>query len=160
MMNAGAFGSEIFDYVQTIECYDGKIVTLTRDQMTPGYRKSPEVLNNKIIAKVVMKVKNLAETDIQLQKEYGEKRQWQKQYRTAGSSFKNPEEDTPAGRLIQEALKTPINIGGAFVAKEHFNFICADKSASSSDIIALINHIKFVVEKKYNITLETEIILL
>jgi len=160
MMNVGAFGSEIFDYIQTLECYDGEIATLTRDQMIPGYRKAPEVLNNKIITKVVMKVKNLAETDIQLQKEYGEKRQWQKQYRSAGSAFKNPDKDTSAGKLIQDVFKTPINIGGAFVAKEHFNFICADKTATSSDVIALMNHIKFAVEKKYNITLETEIILL
>jgi len=160
MMNAGAFGSEIFDYIQSIEFYDGKIVTLTREQMTPDYRKAPEALKNKIVTKVVMKVKNLTEKDMCLQTAYREKRQWQKQYRTAGSAFKNPDKDTYAGKLIQKAFKTPINIGGAFVAKEHFNFICVDKSASSSDILALINHIKFAVEKKYNITLETEIILL
>jgi UDP-N-acetylmuramate--alanine ligase len=158
--NAGAFGSEIFDYIQEIELYDGKIVTLTRDKMTPGYRKTPEVLNNKIITKVVIKVKDLSDKDIQLQKSYRDKRQWQKQYRTAGSTFKNPDKDIYAWKLIQDVFKTPINIGGAFIASEHFNFICADKTASSSDIIALINHIKFAVEKKYNIILETEIILL
>ncbi len=160
MMNAGAFGREIFDYVQSIEFYDGKIGTLTRDKMVPNYRKAPEVLNNKIITKVVMKVKDLSERDIQLQKSYRDKRQWQKQYRTAGSAFKNPDKDRYAWKLIRNVFETPINIGGAFIAQEHFNFICADKTASSSDIIALVHHIKFFVEKKYNITLETEIILL
>jgi UDP-N-acetylmuramate--L-alanine ligase/UDP-N-acetylenolpyruvoylglucosamine reductase len=159
MMNAGAFGSEIFDYIDSTKYYDGEFGAINKDELTAGYRTAPEILKNKIVTSVILKLNKANENSIALQKEYSQKRRWQQQYRTAGSTFKNPEKNVYAGELIQNTL-VDISVGGAFVAKEHFNFICADKTATSSDILALINHIQFVVNKKYHITLDNEIILL
>ncbi|MDA3799532.1 MAG: UDP-N-acetylmuramate--L-alanine ligase [Kiritimatiellae bacterium] len=159
-MNAGAFGSEIFDYIMSVEYYDGSFAALNREHMKATYRKAPKALKNKIITRVVLKVKKTDSPSLAIQEQYRDKRKWQKQYRTAGSTFKNPAENVYAGELIQNTFINSVKIGGAFTAKEHFNFICTDKTASSSDVLALINWIKWSVEKKYNITLETEVILL
>ena len=160
IMNAGAFGSDFFDYIMSVEHYDGSFVTLNREHMKASYRKAPEALKNKIITRVVLKVKKNDSPNLVLQKQYRDKREWQKQYRTAGSTFKNPVGSVSAGELIQNTFNNSVRIGGASTAKEHFNFICTDKTASSSDVLALVNCIKSSVERKYNITLEPEVILL
>lgn len=158
-MNAGAFGSEIFDYIMSVEYFDGEFASLNRCHMKASYRKTPKNLENKIISRVVLKVhKNLF--DEELVKKYRDKRSWQKKYRTAGSTFKNPSADVSAGRLIDDAFRHPVRVGGAVTAQEHFNFICTDSSATASDVMALIKYIRMTVLKKYDITLETEVIML
>ena len=77
------------------------------------------------------------------------------EYPSAGSVFRNPENDF-AGRLIEELGYKGKNIGGAYVSDKHANFIINKDHATASDIIKLITEIKEKVKEKYNIDLIVE----
>ena len=77
------------------------------------------------------------------------------EYPSAGSVFRNPENDY-AGRLIEELGYKGKNIGGAYVSEKHANFIINKDHATASDIRNLINEIKEKVKEKYGIELIVE----
>ncbi|MCX8015441.1 MAG: UDP-N-acetylenolpyruvoylglucosamine reductase, partial [candidate division WOR-3 bacterium] len=75
---------------------------------------------------------------------------------SAGSVFKNPE-TVPAGKLIDDCNLKGLKIGDAYISDKHGNFIINRGNARFNDVYELIQIIKSVVEKKYNIILEEEI---
>ena len=77
------------------------------------------------------------------------------EYPSAGSVFRNPENDY-AGRLIEELGYKGKNIGGAYVSEKHANFIINKDHATASDIRNLINEIKEKLKEKYGIELIVE----
>lgn len=77
------------------------------------------------------------------------------EYPSAGSVFRNPENDF-AGRLIEEIGYKGKCIGGAKVSEKHANFIINNGNATGEDIKKLIGEIKNEVKKKYNIDLKVE----
>lgn len=81
------------------------------------------------------------------------------EYPSAGSVFRNPENDY-AGRLIESIGYKGFNINGACVSEKHANFIINKGGATSNDIKKLISEIQSKVKEKYNIDLilEQEII--
>jgi UDP-N-acetylmuramate dehydrogenase len=81
------------------------------------------------------------------------------EYRNAGSIFKNPNGDIPAGRIIDELGLKGMQIGNAKISEKHGNFIVNLGNAKASDIIALIDMIKTKVNKERGITLQTEVMI-
>ena len=77
------------------------------------------------------------------------------EYPSAGSVFRNPENDF-AGRLIEKLGYKGKNIGGAYVSEKHANFIINKNNATASDVRNLINEIKNKVKEKYGIELKIE----
>ena len=77
------------------------------------------------------------------------------EYPSAGSVFRNPENDF-AGRLIEELGYKGKNIGGAYVSEKHANFIINKNNATATDVRSLIKEIKEKVKEKYNIDLIVE----
>lgn len=77
------------------------------------------------------------------------------EYPSAGSVFRNPENDY-AGRLIEELGYKGKKIGGAMVSLKHANFIINVDHAKGSDIKKLILEIRDKVKEKYNIDLKIE----
>jgi UDP-N-acetylmuramate dehydrogenase len=75
----------------------------------------------------------------------------------AGSTFKRPEGHF-AGKLIEDAGLKGFSVGGAKVSEKHAGFVINTGSATSDDVIALINSIKETVLKKFGVMLEPEII--
>jgi UDP-N-acetylmuramate dehydrogenase len=78
------------------------------------------------------------------------------EYPSAGSVFRNPDLDHPAGKLIEDAGLKNTHINDAYVSDKHANFIVNMGKASSDDIINLINEVKKSVLKTYNIDLKLE----
>lgn len=74
----------------------------------------------------------------------------------AGCIFKNPR-GMSAGALIDRAGLKGKRVGGAYVSEKHANFILADKGATASDVLKLINVIRETVYKKNEVYLELEI---
>ena len=74
---------------------------------------------------------------------------------SAGSVFRNPEEDF-AARLIEEAGLKGTSIGGAQVSEKHANFIVNVGSATSNDIKNLIKLVKERVKEKFDVDLINE----
>lgn len=52
----------------------------------------------------------------------------------AGSVFRNPSKELPAGKLIEEASLKGTNIGGAEISLKHGNFII-NKDNATKDIV-------------------------
>lgn len=77
-------------------------------------------------------------------------------YGSAGCIFKNPR-GLSAGALIDRAGLKGRSVGGARVSERHANFILADKGATASDVLKLINIIREAVYKKNEVYLELEL---
>ena len=75
------------------------------------------------------------------------------EYPSAGSVFRNPENDF-AGRLIEQIGYKNKEINGAKVSEKHANFIINVGNAKGSDIAKLIYEIKDKVKKEYGIDLK------
>ncbi len=78
--------------------------------------------------------------------------------KTAGCTFKNPP-GASAGELIDRAGLKGMRVGGAFVSDVHANFIVNDGSATSSDVIKLVQLVARRVRDEFGVKLEPEIVL-
>ncbi|MGI6325339.1 MAG: UDP-N-acetylmuramate dehydrogenase [Bacilli bacterium] len=77
------------------------------------------------------------------------------EYPSAGSVFRNPENDF-AGHLIEECGLKGLKIGGAMVSAKHANFIINVGGATADDVRQLIEMVKDIVKEKYNVELKVE----
>ena len=164
--NAGAYLHEIMEYVDEIKVLDNEfnIITLKKNDITYGYRTTSLKEERKyIILEVTMTLENgnIEESRALVQDRL--KRRMESQpldYPSAGSVFRNPSKELPAGKIIEELGYKGKIVGGAEVSLKHANFIVNKDNAKASDIKELIDSIKKDVKEKYNIDLicEQEII--
>ncbi len=158
LMNAGAYGGEISDFIKKVEVLDGtEIKFLKKDECGFAYRKSN--LEGKIIlsAEFVLKTGDKEQAK-QRRKELILKRNQTQpvEIPNAGSIFKNPPNDF-AARLIEEAGLKGLSIGGAKISEKHSNFIVNFNNASAKDVIELMRIIRKTVHQKFGVLLEPEI---
>ena len=160
-MNAGAYKTDIGYIVSEVKVLspDLTIKTLYNKDLDFHYRssflqKNPDYIC--IEAKLILK-----QGDSKIIMEIINDRKQRRlltqplEYPSAGSVFRNPENDY-AGRLIEELGYKGKSLGGACVSEKHANFIINKKNASSADIRNLINEIKDKVKEKYGIELIVE----
>lgn len=76
--------------------------------------------------------------------------------RNAGCVFKNPRAMS-SGALIERAGLMGTRIGGAVISDRHANFILAEDSATSKDVLQLIDKVQETVNAKFDVDLELEI---
>lgn len=159
--NAGAYLSCIFDYLIDVTVLkNGKIETIKKADLKYGYRYT-EFKDNKdiIILKARLKLeKGSVQESLELIQDRRERRLKSQplNYPSAGSVFRNPSKESPAGKLIEEASLKGYRIGGAEVSKLHANFIINVDNAKACDIKELIKVIKDKVKEKDNIDLICE----
>ncbi len=158
LMNAGAYGGEISDYILTVEVlHDNDYKFLQKEDCGFAYRKSN--LEGKIIISAEFE---LPTGDKEKAKERRKELLLRRnetqpvEFPNAGSIFKNPSGDY-AGRLIEEAGLKGLVIGGAKVSEKHANFIINFNNASAKDVIALMKIIQEKVLEKFGVLLEPEI---
>ena len=161
-MNAGAYGWEFSDIIKCVEVYNldtNKIETLLKEELNFGYRSSYN-LERKIIISAILVANEgdpkLIRSKLKENIAYRKKTQPAAIY-NAGSVFKNTKEYS-AGQLIEESGLKGYSIDGVKVSKKHANFFVASKGSSSGSLYKLVNHVKDVVDNKYGISLEKEII--
>lgn len=159
--NAGAYLSCIFDYLIDVTVLkNGKTETIKKEDIKYGYRYT-EFKDNKdiIILKARLKLeKGSVQESLELIQDRRERRLKSQplNYPSAGSVFRNPSKESPAGKLIEEASLKGYMIGGAEVSKLHANFIINVDNAKACDIKELIKVIKDKVKEKDNIDLICE----
>ena len=161
-MNAGAYDWEFSDLVKYIECFDlstSNIIKLNKDEINFSYRSSQN-LDNKIILSATLQIEkgdinkinsNLANFN------HIRKNSQPPAIYNAGSVFKNTKDYT-AGKLIDEAGLKGYEIDGVSVSEKHANFFIAKKAAKSLSLYKLVQHVKEVIDSKFGIELEEEII--
>jgi UDP-N-acetylmuramate dehydrogenase len=78
--------------------------------------------------------------------------------KSAGCIFKNPR-GLSAGALIDQSGLKGHTIGGAEVSNKHANFITAKKGGKAKDVLSLIDLVKDRVKDKFDVKLETEVVI-
>jgi UDP-N-acetylmuramate dehydrogenase len=77
-------------------------------------------------------------------------------FQSAGRIFKNPR-GLNASPLIEQAVPARTRVGGAEVSDRDANYIVVDATATSRDVLRLIDLIRSRVHEKFKITLEQEL---
>ena len=161
-MNAGAYGWEFSDILSSIEVYNlvtKKIETLDKDDINFSYRSSSNLENKVIISATLIGTEGdpaLIKSRLKENIKYRKDTQPSAIY-NAGSVFKNTDEYS-AGELIDKAGLKGFSIDGVKVSTKHANFFVASKGANSSSLYKLVNHVKEVVDSKFGVSLQKEIL--
>jgi len=160
-MNAGSFGKTIFDVLKEVILYNKKssdIIKVFTSDMNPEYRNS-NIPNDMIILGGVIKLITKSQKEIETKmRKFSEQRRIHQPSGNylLGSIFKNPQ-GYAAGWLIDQCDLKGKSVGNAFVSNKHGNFILNKGSATSKDIMELINIIKDAVYVRYEVDLQLEI---
>lgn len=166
VMNAGAYGGELKDVVQSVELYspqDPGLRILQNRDCAFGYRTScfqhmPDcVLFSAVFRLVPGDRAAIAEKMQELNARRREKQPLD--LPSAGSAFRRPE-GYYAAALIEECGLKGCAVGGAQISEKHAGFIVNTGSATSEDLHDLLLHVRETVYREKQILLEPEIILL
>lgn len=168
--NAGAFGRQIGDVVESVRLLDGggRQHEVAAEELGFGYRSSALKQTGAVVLDAVLKVEP---ANIQaLEKERGRimelRRTKHPDWRAtpcAGSVFRNIEPTSAAGRrqaagwFLEEAGAKDFRVGGARLFEKHANIIIADPGASASDVFDLAEKMIAAVREKFGFKLEREI---
>ena len=159
MMNAGAWGKEIADFLEDISVmdYNGNVELLERNKIKFAYRSSG--LDKYIILGARFKLNKATPSQIKkkIDKYLKERRKSQDfAFSNAGCVFKNPRDNT-AGKLIDLCGLKGRSAGGAVISEKHANFILNKNNSKARDVLKLMKLAKIKVKRNFNINLEPEI---
>lgn len=161
-MNAGAYGSEVWDYVAKVETINrvGERFVREKKDFEFGYRKVKNLISNEewFVAAHFNLEKGNKKISLQIMQDWLTKRKNSQplDLPNAGSVFKNPKE-VYAARLIELCGLKGYRVGGASVSTKHANFIVNDKNATATDIESLIEFVKEKVKQQTGIELVREV---
>ena len=166
IMNAGAYGGELKDVVESVVFLyvpDQGLYEIANADCGFGYRQS--VFQKKAGCVLLSAVFRLTPDDRQAiserMQELGEKRR-EKQpldLPSAGSAFRRPEGHF-AAKLIEDAGMKGYAVGDAQVSEKHAGFVVNRGNACSHDVYDLMMHVRNEVYRQSGVFLEPEIIIL
>ncbi len=159
-MNAGAYGGEIKDIIESAILLDTSGVTRSavREELHFTYRNLDLPAETIIIGATFLlrrgdgkRIVEHVRKNIEIRRE-----KHPLEFRNAGSIFKNPR-DCPAGRLIDESGLRGARIGDAQISEKHGNFIVNRGRATAEEILRLIALVQQRVFERTGHALETEV---
>lgn len=158
--NAGCFGSDLAKVLLKAKVIDGKgnIFEVDAKYFHFAYRHS-DFPADWILLQLFLKtekspvenIKSLIEQNAAYRKEHQPQN-----VRTAGSTFKNPENGR-AWELIKNVGGCELKIGGAHFSQQHCNFMINDGSASAADLERLGTEVQKRVKEQTGIDLQWEV---
>lgn len=162
-MNASAHNQAIADTFISARVFNlrtKEVETLSKEEMNFEYRKTKVSSGKYIVLDAIFelnkgnqeKIDEIIERNIEFRKN----RQPSLKYGNAGSTFKNPENDS-AGRLLDLCEFKGQKEGGAMVFENHANFVINIDNATSLDVLTLMHKMYSKVKEKYRIELQPEI---
>ena len=160
-MNAGAYGGDLSQIVESVEVMDrmGKIRTLNHAQMQFSYRHS--VLEDKgdIVLSVVLRLEPRPTEEIQADmKALIAKRSASQplDLPSAGSAFKRPQGGYAAALIDAAGLKG-FRVGNAAISQKHAGFAVNLGGATAQDVKELLTQVSDRVYENSGIRLEPEV---
>jgi len=160
-MNAGAYGREIKDVAETVALMNesGEFIEAPKSGLKFTYRNLYIAEGTIIIGASFTLTKGIEDEIRARIDDIMDKRKDKHplEYRNAGSIFKNPNGDGPAGKIIDELGMKGTRVGNAKISEKHGNFIVNLGNARASDVIALIEMIKTKVAEERGIRLQEEV---
>lgn len=180
--NAGAFGSEIKDFILEVRALDtlsGDSKTFSNQECAFAYRESFFKKNSQWIvlsARVTFLQQPTEHIRLAIAATVAEREKRHLQnVRAAGSYFMNPiapqevreqfeqekgvasrEGRVPAGWLIEKAGMKGMHLGGAMASKQHPNYLVNAENATSQEVKELAQKIKQAVFERFGIQLVEE----
>ena len=158
-MNAGAFGGETWQQVESVEVVDrqGEVHTRKPEEYTVAYRQVDGPKDEWFLGARLKFSEHYDTSMDKVRTLVNERREKQPLgLPSCGSVFRNPPGDH-AARLIESAGLKGFAIGGAVVSEKHANFIINQGDASAADIEGLILHVQQVVSDTHGIRLTPEV---
>lgn len=159
-MNAGAYGGEIKDVLESILVLeDGRAFRMGADTLGLGYRSSILKDSDMIVLEAVFALSPgeagacLGEMQQLLARRCA--KQPVQQY-SAGSTFKRPKNGY-ASALIDAAGLKGTRVGGAMVSDKHAGFIVNTGGATARDVISLMELVEKRVFEQFGVVLEPEV---
>lgn len=159
--NAGVPGVEIANFVKSATLFnvsDG-VREVPRGELAMKYRHTSLQQTGDVVMRVILKLKKgFAEASKELMKRVDEiRRGKQPTGYSAGSFFKNPLPEKPAGYLIDKAGLKGTRVGGAEISMKHANFFMNCGNATAAEILELGRLAQKKVKEKFGIDLEMEV---
>ena len=162
-INAGAYGGEIFDVLETVRLVSrsGERRAVDASQIRHAYRNTELVESRDIVSEAVLKLTRAPKEQIEAKtRSVAEKRRGVLPSEpNAGSVFKNPKDDY-AGRLIEACGLKGRTSGGALISPRHANVIVNTGGARARDVLELMRAMRDAVAEKFSVTLVPEVELL
>lgn len=161
VMNAGAYGGEMKDVLESVTVLtgEGKIIELDRNELELGYRTSVIAKEGYIVLGAVLKLERGDGEKIKTYMDELKEKRVTKQpleYPSAGSTFKRPE-GYFAGKLIEDAGLRGFQVGGAQVSEKHCGFVINRDHATAADIMELMRQVQIRVKENSGVDLEPEV---
>lgn len=161
MMNAGAYGGEMKDVLESVTVLTGKgkIIELGRNELELGYRTSVIAKKGYIVLGAALKLERGDGEKIKTYMDELKEKRVTKQpleYPSAGSTFKRPE-GYFAGKLIEDAGLRGFQVGGAQVSEKHCGFVINRDHATAADIMELMRQVQIRVKENSGVDLEPEV---
>jgi UDP-N-acetylmuramate dehydrogenase len=158
-MNAGAYGAETWERVESVETIDraGALHERRRAEFDVGYRHVAGVPGEWFVGAVFAFEPNRDGEALAMKQLLAARSAAQPLGRpNAGSVFRNPAGDF-AGRLIEAAGLKGQRRGGAVVSEKHANFIINEGQATAADVEGLIETVRATVKERTGVLLELEV---
>jgi len=159
-MNAGAFGGETWDVVETVQTVNktGELKTHLPGDYEIGYRHVSGPAGEWFVSCVLrLSAGDAIESQKKIKDLLNKRGASQPtQQPNAGSVFRNPENDY-AARLIEASGLKGTCIGGACVSEKHANFIVNTGTATAKDIEDLITKVQRTVSEQMGVELQREV---
>jgi UDP-N-acetylmuramate dehydrogenase len=159
-INAGAYGGEIFDVLESVSLVSrsGQRREAAAAEIPHGYRWSRLIETREIVGRAVLRLAPAPREEIEAKtRAVAEKRRGALPSEpNAGSVFKNPEGDY-AGRLIEACGLKGERAGGAMISPRHANVIVNTGGARSTDVVALMKRMRDAVYERFRVTLSPEV---
>lgn len=164
-MNAGAYGGEMIDVLESVELLspnaDGKweLKTVPADNLGLSYRHSRLQETKEIVVSATLRLPRGNKAEIEDRLAELTKKRTSKQpleFPSAGSFFKRPE-GYFAAKLIEDAGLKGLSVGGAQVSSKHCGFVINTGNATTEDIVDLMHLVQNTVFDKFGVRLEPEV---
>lgn len=164
-MNAGCYGSETKDVLQSVIALDrrGRRQIMTRAEMGYAYRHCSAPSDLIFVSAIFKGTADTADNIEQRMADITANRERSQpiKEKTGGSTFKNPDSKISNGRgawqVIDAAGGRGLTIGGAQMSEKHCNFMINTGDASAADLEMLGEAIRDKVRATQNIDLHWEI---
>ncbi|HET7452026.1 MAG TPA: UDP-N-acetylmuramate dehydrogenase [Thermoanaerobaculia bacterium] len=162
-INAGAYGGEIFDVLESVTLLgsDGAVFERPAAGIAHGYRWTSLVQTGEIVCRARMRLARAPAEAIEARtREVTEKRRGALPSQpNAGSVFKNPP-GRFAGKLLEECGLKGARSGDAEISERHANVIVNRGGARAADVLELMRLMRRSVLDRFGIELEPEVELL
>lgn len=164
-MNAGAMGKSLSDFLVSAKGIlleeQAREAVFTQEELHLSYRNSPVVRGKLLVTELILRFLPVdpEEENERIAAELARRSRAPKG-RSAGSVFRNPSPEIPAGKLLEEADCKLLQRGAYAISAAHANWIVKaekDLPGKESDVAALVEEMIRRVKEKYNTVLQPEV---